>query len=199
VFYLSTTVRNGLWPHTLWKCHKVIYKNPRDGDEFGAYKPSVIDPTLVIYPPLPSQRKIVVVPSDTTLQLLSYYAPQQKKEAMHAGQVAYTPYPQLDGENEITEIVCRNYPHPKRVAIEELSSDDKEVLESVSLYGSKWGDCLHDSSRAELTVAWCARAPVHPSRSYKEVGRAFRNAVARRAGTRPSLTKRGFRCHRLRA
>jgi hypothetical protein len=33
---------------------------------------------------------------------------------MHTGQVSYTPYRQLDGENEreITEIVCRNYPHP---------------------------------------------------------------------------------------
>jgi hypothetical protein len=51
---------------------------------------------------------------------------------MHAGQVAYTPYPQLDGENEITEIVCRDYPHPKPVAIQDLSSDDKEILESVS-------------------------------------------------------------------
>jgi hypothetical protein len=51
---------------------------------------------------------------------------------MHAGQVAYTPYPQLDGENEITEIVCRDYPHPKPVAIDDLSYEDKEVLESVS-------------------------------------------------------------------
>lgn len=54
---------------------------------------------------------------------------------MHAGQVAYTPYPQLDGENEheTTEIVCRNYPHPPQVAIEDLSSEHKEILESVSL------------------------------------------------------------------
>ena len=51
---------------------------------------------------------------------------------MHAGQVAYTPYPQLDGENETDEILCRNYPHPKRVAVQDLSSDDKDVLESVS-------------------------------------------------------------------
>ena len=51
---------------------------------------------------------------------------------MHSGQVAYTPYPQLDGENEIDEIVCRDYPHPKRVAVQDLSYDDKEILESVS-------------------------------------------------------------------
>lgn len=51
---------------------------------------------------------------------------------MHAGQDAYTTYPQLDGENEIAEIVCRDYPHPKRVAVDDLSSEDQEVLESVS-------------------------------------------------------------------
>lgn len=52
---------------------------------------------------------------------------------MHAGQVSYTPYRQLDGENEheITEIVCRNYPHPQPVAIEDLSSEHKEILESI--------------------------------------------------------------------
>lgn len=53
---------------------------------------------------------------------------------MHAGQVPYTPYRQLDSENEheITEIVCRNYPHPQPVAIDDLSSEHKEILESVS-------------------------------------------------------------------
>ena len=54
---------------------------------------------------------------------------------MHAGQVSCTPYRQLDGENEreMTEIVCRNYPHPQPVAIDDLSSEHKEILESVSL------------------------------------------------------------------
>jgi len=141
VFYLSTTVHNGLWPHTLRTCHKVIYKNARDGDEFGAKKPS----TFVYIPPLPSQPKIVVVPSDTTLPTLATHHPEKKGTMHAAGQVAYTPYPQLDGENEITEIVCRDYPHPKRVAIEELSSEDKEILESVSLHAIRGGgsDCLH--------------------------------------------------------
>jgi len=57
---------------------------------------------------------------------------------MHAGQVSYTPYQQLDGENEheITEIVCRNYPHPPPVAIEDLSSEHKEILESI-IQGSR--------------------------------------------------------------
>lgn len=27
-------------------CHKVIYKNPKDGDESGAKKPSTINPTI---------------------------------------------------------------------------------------------------------------------------------------------------------
>lgn len=79
-FYLSTTVRNGLWPHTLWMCHKVIYKNTRDGDEFGPKKnhQSAIDPPSFIYPtPVPSQPKIVV-PSDTTLHLFTTH--QTKKD-----------------------------------------------------------------------------------------------------------------------
>jgi len=68
----------------------------------------------------------------------SYYLlriTQEKQNDMPAGQVSYTPYRQLDGENEheITEIVCRNYPHPQPVAIEDLSSEHKEVLESVSV------------------------------------------------------------------
>ena len=67
---------------------------------------------------------------------------------MHAAQVSYTPYRQLDGENEreITEIVCRDYPHPEPVAIEDLSSEHKEILESVSVCTGKGGggtDCLH--------------------------------------------------------
>jgi hypothetical protein len=60
---------------------------------------------------------------------------------MPAGQVSYTPYRQLDGENEheITEIVCRNYPHPQPVAIEDLSSEHKQILESVSVCIRKGG------------------------------------------------------------
>ena len=117
---------------------------------------------------------------------------------MHAGQVPYTPYRQLDGENEheITEIVCRNYPHPPPVAIDDLSYEHKEILESVSVLSSA---ILYAESR-ELTIASARpRAPLHPNRSYKEVGRAYRNAEARRAGTRPSLMKRGYHYHRLRA
>jgi hypothetical protein len=83
----------------------------------------------------------------------------KQKRTMHAGQVAaYTQYPQLDGENEITEMVCRDYPHPKRVAIEELSSEDKDILESVSLYGAEGGDdCLH-GLRAEADYCLRPRA-----------------------------------------
>lgn len=121
---------------------------------------------------------------------------------MHTGQVAYTPYPQLDVENErqITEIVCRNYPHPPPVAIDDLSSEHKEILESVSLSQIY---CTEGGGRGAIAfvklIIVFARAPLHPNRSYKEVGGAFRNAVARRAGTRPSLMKRGSHYHLPRA
>jgi hypothetical protein len=126
---------------------------------------------------------------------------------MHAGPVSYTPYRQLDGENEheITEIVCRNYPHPQPVAIDDLSSEHKEILESVSLVLAilyREGGTGEDATFVSGTrTDHClrARAPLHPNRSYKEVGRAYRNAEARRAGTRPSLMTGGFRYHRLRA
>jgi hypothetical protein len=51
---------------------------------------------------------------------------------MHAEQFAYTPYPQLDGEKETNESVYRTYPHPPQVAIDDLSSENKEILQSVS-------------------------------------------------------------------
>jgi hypothetical protein len=51
---------------------------------------------------------------------------------MHAEQFAYTPYPQLDGGKETDESVYRSYPHPPPVAIEDLSSENKDVLHSVS-------------------------------------------------------------------
>jgi hypothetical protein len=51
---------------------------------------------------------------------------------MHNEQPTYTLYPQLDGEESATESICQNYPLPKPVAIEDLSEDDREILESVS-------------------------------------------------------------------
>jgi hypothetical protein len=52
---------------------------------------------------------------------------------MHAEQLAYMPYPQLDGEESSTnESVYRNYPHPRPVAIEDLSTTNREILNSVS-------------------------------------------------------------------
>jgi hypothetical protein len=53
---------------------------------------------------------------------------------MHAEQLACTPYPQLDGEEESStnESVYRNYPHPRPVTIEQLSAEDREILNSVS-------------------------------------------------------------------
>lgn len=50
---------------------------------------------------------------------------------MHTEQPAYTSYPQLDGEESAMESLCQNYPLPKPVAIEDLSLDDREILESV--------------------------------------------------------------------
>ena len=64
---------------------------------------------------------------------------------MHAEQFAYTPYPQLDGEKETNESVYHSYPHPPPVAIEELSSENKEILQSVSPTAEEgmWeGNCL---------------------------------------------------------
>lgn len=50
---------------------------------------------------------------------------------MHTEQPTYTLYPQLDGEESATESICQNYPLPKPVAIEDLSEDDREILESI--------------------------------------------------------------------
>jgi len=51
---------------------------------------------------------------------------------MHAEQLAYMRYPQLDGEASFTnESVYRNYPHPRPVAIEDLSVKDREILNSI--------------------------------------------------------------------
>ncbi|KAI9441539.1 hypothetical protein H4582DRAFT_2055423 [Lactarius indigo] len=51
---------------------------------------------------------------------------------MHTEQSTYTSYPQLDGEESImTESLCHNYPHPRPVAIEDLSFEDREILESI--------------------------------------------------------------------
>lgn len=52
---------------------------------------------------------------------------------MQSEQSTYTSYPNLDGEESATESsICQNYPIPKPMAIEELSEDDREILESVS-------------------------------------------------------------------
>lgn len=53
---------------------------------------------------------------------------------MHTEQsTTYTSYPQLDGEDSTTESSCHNYPQPRPVAIEDLSFEDREILESVSV------------------------------------------------------------------
>jgi len=139
------------------------------------------------------------VASDTNLQPVTH-------PTMHAEQFDYAPYPQLDGEKENNEGVCRNYPHPAPVAIEDLSSEDKEILQSVSPVPEEGmqEEAVTVSSphlapiHSELTLA-CACAPIRPTRSYKEVAPVSRNAVERRADTRPSLMKRGFHYHRPRA
>jgi hypothetical protein len=117
-------------------CHKVI-----DGDESGAKKTPIVNPTFryTIYTlSIPSSLEIVVPGGHHSPTLTLTHHPKQNQKndnEMHAGQVSYTPYQQLDGETEreMTEIVCRNYPHPQPVAIDDLSSEHKEILESVSL------------------------------------------------------------------
>jgi len=86
---------------------------------------------------------------------------------MHAEQLAYTPYPQMDGEKERNESVYRNYPHPPPMAIDDLSSQDKEILQSVSIVSEEGGGeggtaiTLRISSRIplrKLTLAFRVRA-----------------------------------------
>jgi len=55
---------------------------------------------------------------------------------MHAEQFTYTPYPQLDGEKETNESVYQTYPHPPPVAIDDLSSENKQILQSI-IQGSR--------------------------------------------------------------
>jgi len=50
---------------------------------------------------------------------------------MHAEQSTYTSYPQMDGEESTTETLCHGYPQLKPVAVEDLSLDDREILESI--------------------------------------------------------------------
>jgi len=72
---------------------------------------------------------------------------------MHAEQFAYMPYPQLDGEKETNEGVYRSYPHPPPVAIEDLSSENKEILHSVSPIpeeGMWGGGAVSSTSRTRL-------------------------------------------------
>ena len=57
--------------------------------------------------------------------------PTQPDPQMQTEQTTYTSYPQLDGEESATESLCQNYSLPKPVAVEDLSMDDREILESV--------------------------------------------------------------------
>jgi len=50
---------------------------------------------------------------------------------MQTEQTTYTSYPQLDGAESTMESICQNYPTPKPVAVEDLSLDDREILESI--------------------------------------------------------------------
>ena len=76
-------------------------------------------------PSYPDTRNLPLVTLRTRYQL---YPTQMQSE-----QSTYTSYPQLDGEESATESsICQNYPIPKPMAIEELTEDDREILESVS-------------------------------------------------------------------
>jgi hypothetical protein len=64
------------------RCHKVIYKNTRDGDESGAKKPSIINPTLLrysIYTHSISSSLEIVVPSWPPLTDSDPYASPKTK------------------------------------------------------------------------------------------------------------------------
>ena len=82
---------------------------------------------------------------------------------MHAEKLAYTPYPHMDGEKEHNESVYRNYPHPPPMAIEDLSSEDKEILQSVSTVSEEGGTAAilrislaHITQKADTCLSACA-------------------------------------------
>jgi hypothetical protein len=56
---------------------------------------------------------------------------------MHAEELPQTQCPQLVGDDEakMSEGVCRDYPHPSPVSVDDLSTHDRRILESVSPYG----------------------------------------------------------------
>ena len=84
---------------------------------------------------------------------------------MHAEKLAYMPYPQLDGEASSTnESMYRNYPHARPVAIEDLSVEDKEILNSVSLAGDSV-IYMYICCPSELTLALTLRTLDHPRTS----------------------------------
>ena len=86
---------------------------------------------------------------------------------MHAEQFARTPYPQMDGEKEHNERVYRTYPHPPPVAIEDLSSEDKEILQSVSIVSEEGGDAARGN---------CCYPPHLTRISLRKLTLAFRRA-----------------------
>ena len=116
---------------------------------------------------------------------------------MHTEQSTYTSYPQLDGEESTTETLYHSYPQARPVAIEDLSLEDREILESVS--GGATGGLL-----LFPPLSFFFAQGRGPSEADSSVYRSFRvttvswNAVERRVGTRRSLTRRAFRCRPLR-
>jgi hypothetical protein len=76
---------------------------------------------------------------------------------------------------------------PKPVAVEDLSEDDREILESVSTV---------PLPVLRVRVFWGIELS-KPNRSFTD-GPICWNAVARCVGPRPSLMRRAFRCRPLR-
>ncbi|KAH9965437.1 hypothetical protein BC827DRAFT_1153718 [Russula dissimulans] len=57
---------------------------------------------------------------------------------MHAEELPQTQCPQLVGDDEakMSEGVCRDYPHPSPVSVDDLSTHDRRILESI-MQGSR--------------------------------------------------------------
>ena len=108
--------------------------------------------------PLPHYAKSPLV---TLTHTHTHYPTQDQ---MHTEQFTYTSNPQLDGEESTTETLCHSYPQPRPVAVEDLSFEDRKILESVSVpWCHGFLPLLQVVGPSELTRASIDRSRTEPS------------------------------------